>query len=107
LDENAFEGDKRNNRKTISKEPYNFKNTLTMRNLPSLTVFKGDRFNFQYIGSVILENIPQLSSDGINFGSNCFSYTYSLQSSNATGLENYVNFGKLEPSATSTVVRNR
>ena len=62
-------------------------------------------------------DIPQLSSNGINFGSNCFSYTYSLQSSSthspisssfdATGLENYINFGKLEPSPTSTVVRNR
>ena len=62
-------------------------------------------------------DIPQLSSNGIYFGSNCFSYTYSLQSSSthspnsssfdATGLENYINFGKLEPSPTSTVVRNR
>ena len=44
-------------------------------------------------------------------------YTYSLQSSSthssisssfdATGLENYINFGKQEPSASSTVVRNR
>ena len=62
-------------------------------------------------------DIPQLSSNGINFGYACFYYTYCLQSSSthsplsssfdATGLENYLNFGKLEPSATSTVVRNR
>ena len=62
-------------------------------------------------------DIPQLSSDGIYFGGLCFYYTYSLQSSSthspislsfdATGLENYINFGKLEPSPTSTVVRNR
>ena len=62
-------------------------------------------------------DIPQLSSNGIYFGSGCFYYTYFLQSSSthsplsssfdATGLENYINFGKLEPSATSTVVRNR
>ena len=61
-------------------------------------------------------DIPQLSSDGIQFGA-CFQYTYSLQSSSthslssssfdATGLENYISFGKLEPSPTSTVVRNR
>ncbi|KAK8806651.1 hypothetical protein WA588_003214, partial [Blastocystis sp. NMH] len=66
------------------------KNTLTMRNLPSLTQFKGDYWNFGYIGSVILENIPQLSSNGIYFGSNCFYRTYSLQSSNATALESYI-----------------
>ena len=62
-------------------------------------------------------DIPQLSTKGIDFGVYCFYYTYSLQSSSthspisssfdATGLENYINFGKLEPSATSTVVRNR
>ena len=27
----AFEGDNRDDRKTISTEPYNYKNTLTMR----------------------------------------------------------------------------
>ena len=27
----ALEGDDRDNRKTISKEPYNYKNTLTMK----------------------------------------------------------------------------
>ena len=62
-------------------------------------------------------DIPRLSSDGIQFGGYCFDFTYSLQSSSthslisssfdAAGLENYINFGKLEPSATSTVVRNR
>ena len=60
-------------------------------------------------------DIPQLTSDGIQ--SLSFYYTYSLQSSSthssislsfdATGLENYINFGKLEPSPTSTVIRNR
>ena len=62
-------------------------------------------------------DIPQLSSDGIKFGGYCFYYTYSLQSSSthplisssfdATGLENYINFGTMEPSASSTVIRNR
>ena len=62
-------------------------------------------------------DIPQLTSDGIYIGGYCFRYTYFLQSSSthssisssfdATGLDNYINFGKLEPSATSTVVRNR
>ena len=62
-------------------------------------------------------DIPQLSSDGIYFGERSFLFTYSLQSTSthspfsssfdATGLENYINFGKREPSATSIVVRNR
>ena len=62
-------------------------------------------------------DIPQLSSNGIDFGEGCFMYTYSLQSSSthspisssfdATGLENYINFGTMKPSASSTVVRNR
>ena len=62
-------------------------------------------------------DIPQLSSDGIQFDTDCFSFTYSLQSSSthtsisssfdATGLENYINFGKQEPTVSSTVIRNR
>ena len=31
LDESAFEGDSRDDRKTISNKPYNYKNTMTMR----------------------------------------------------------------------------
>ena len=60
-------------------------------------------------------DIPRLSSDGIQLLS--FGYTYSLQSSSihspisssfdATGLENYINFGKQEPTVSSTVIRNR
>ena len=63
----ALEGDAGDDRKTISTKPYNYKNTLTMRSeiewvdewidLPSLTEFKGNRWNFEYIGSVILESI--------------------------------------------------
>ena len=62
-------------------------------------------------------DIPQLSSDGIQFGDVCFEYTYSLQSSSthsfisssfdATGLEDYISFGDTIPSSTSYVVRNR
>ena len=62
-------------------------------------------------------DIPQLSSNGIYFGSNCFSYTYSLQSSSthslisssfdAAALENYIRFGDKSPSSTSYVIRNR
>ncbi|KAK8798895.1 hypothetical protein WA588_005456 [Blastocystis sp. NMH] len=87
----ALWGDYRDDRKTISDEPYNYKNTLTMRNLPSLTVFEGDRDNFRNIGSVILENIPQLSSNRILFGDyTFFQYTYSLKSSNAAALESAI-----------------
>ena len=62
-------------------------------------------------------DIPQLTSSGINFGWFRFRNTYSLQSSSthslisssfdATGLENYINYGTMEPSSASTVVRNR
>ena len=62
-------------------------------------------------------DIPQLSSDGIFFGDDCFKYTYSLQSSSthspisssfdAAALENYISFGNKTPSSTSHVVRNR
>ena len=62
-------------------------------------------------------DIPQLTSDGIQFDYACFYYTYFLQSSSthspisssfdAAGLENYINFGKQEPTVTSTVIRSR
>ena len=62
-------------------------------------------------------DIPQLTSDGIQFSAWCFYYTYSLQSSSthslisssfdAAVLENYINFGKQEPTVSSTVIRNR
>ena len=62
-------------------------------------------------------DIPRLTSDGIQFSNYCFYFTYSLQSSSthspisssfdATGLENYLNFGKQEPTVSSTVIRNR
>ena len=66
LDWYALVGDARADRKTISNQPYNYKNTLTMRSeiewvdewidLPSLTSFKGNDYNFMYLGSVILES---------------------------------------------------
>ena len=69
------------------------------------------------IGLLVDVDIPQLSSNGIFFGSNCFEYTYSLQSSSthspisssfdASALENYIRFGNKTPSSTSHVVRNR
>ena len=62
-------------------------------------------------------DIPQLSSNGINFDDYCFLYTYFLQSSSthslisssldAAALENYISFGNKTPSSTSHVVRNR
>ena len=62
-------------------------------------------------------DIPQLTSSGIDFDTDCFRFTYSLQSTSthtpisssfdAAGLENYINFGKQEPTVSSTVIRNR
>ena len=69
------------------------------------------------IWCLINVDIPRLSSDGIDFGDDCFYFTYTLQSSSthslisssfdAAGLENYINFGKQEPTVSSTVIRNR
>ena len=66
LASSALQGDDSDDRKTISTEPYNYNNTLTMRSeiewidewidLPSLTTFKGEWWNFWFIGSVILES---------------------------------------------------
>ena len=60
-------------------------------------------------------DIPQLSSNGIQYLS--FVYTYSLQASSthspisssfdATGLETYISFGDKTPSSTSYVVKNQ
>ena len=67
LDTSALDGDEGDDRKTIRRKPYNYKNTMTMRSgiewvdewidLPSLTQFKGNGYNFVAIGSVILESI--------------------------------------------------
>ena len=67
LGSGSLQGDWRDDRKTISDKPYNYKNTMTMRSenvwvdewidLPSLTEFKGDWSNFECIGSVILESM--------------------------------------------------
>ena len=69
------------------------------------------------IWCLINVDIPRLSSGGIIFGYECYLFTYSLQSSSthsiisssfdAAGLENYLNYGTMEPSSASTVVRNR
>ncbi|KAK8807872.1 hypothetical protein WA588_006360 [Blastocystis sp. NMH] len=75
----ALRGDRNNYRKTISSAPYNYDSSLTMKNLPLLTRVSGSN-NFDFIGSVILENIPLLSTGNISF-SGSFQYTYSLQSS--------------------------
>ena len=62
-------------------------------------------------------DIPQLSSDGIDFGDDCYYMTYSLQSTSiyspisssfdASALENCISFGDKSPSSTSYVIRNR
>lgn len=55
--EEAFYGDDRNQRKTITVEPYNYLNNLTMMNLPSLrTMIFKDNYNFIAIGRVILHS---------------------------------------------------
>ena len=63
--------DGRDGQRTIKYKPYNYKNTLTMRSewsvthiivdLPSLTIFKGKKYNFEFIGSVILDSVVSFS----------------------------------------------
>ena len=67
IGKNTLDGDGGDDRKTISEAPFNYKNTLTMRSeieyvdewidLPSLTEFNGNDYNFGCIGSVILESM--------------------------------------------------
>ncbi|KAK8802888.1 hypothetical protein WA171_006559 [Blastocystis sp. BT1] len=40
-------------------------NELIMKNLPSLTLFKGDTWNFNRIQKMSIKNIPSLTSEGI------------------------------------------
>ena len=66
LDYCALRGDERDEQKALKEKPYDYKNTLIMESgcsmtgvmtdLPSLTSFKSDRCNFQFIGSVALES---------------------------------------------------
>ncbi|KNB44865.1 hypothetical protein JH06_1587 [Blastocystis sp. subtype 4] len=79
----AFEGDE----DTVES------NVLIMRNLPSLTTFKGYENNFCYIGKVILEDIPSLTQDGIQInGDDTFCEVKELLCSNADALEYYITF---------------
>ena len=66
LDSQSLLGDRREERKTIDREPFNYKNDLTMRSeseggfltvdLPSLIEFRGEEWVCGCIGSVILES---------------------------------------------------
>ena len=60
-----------------------------MKNLPSLTTFKGTGYNFTNIGKVILENIPSLTSERIQLR-NAFESTKEFCCSNADSLEYYI-----------------
>ena len=66
LDYCALRGDERDEQKALEEKPYNYKNTLIMKNgccmtgvmtdLPSLTSFKSYQCSFQFVGSVMLES---------------------------------------------------
>ncbi|KAK8804635.1 hypothetical protein WA171_006603 [Blastocystis sp. BT1] len=57
-----------------------------MKNLPSLSIFKG-YFRFYFIGRVVLDNIPSLSKDRIQIGSEAFRNVREMICSNADSLE--------------------
>ncbi|KAK8816688.1 hypothetical protein WA538_000455 [Blastocystis sp. DL] len=55
--------------------------TLVMKNLPSFAHLDAAGFNFRYIKSIVLENNPLLTGDGIHVGRRCFRQVHTLQSS--------------------------
>ena len=62
---------------------------LIMKNLPSLSLIKGNDANFCCIGKVILENIPSLTEHGILLGG-AFWKVRELTSSNADSLDRFI-----------------
>ena len=97
----SLQGDYRDNRKTISSEPYNYKNTLRMRsddewdnelNRSSFTDWDERRLEQLHVyrirdigeyenGNDWRADLPLLSSSGLSFTGDSFKYTYSLISS--------------------------
>ena len=97
----SLQGDYRDNRKTISSEPYNYKNTLRMRSnnewdnelnrssfidwderrLEQLHVYRIRDIGEYENGNDWRTDIPLLSSSGLSFTGNGFKYTYFLISS--------------------------
>ena len=65
-------------------------NELIMKNLPSLSSFKGDDHNLLWIGIVILENIPSLTEDHIWMNASVFSKVRELHSSNADSFKQFI-----------------
>ncbi|KAK8799341.1 hypothetical protein WA171_006086 [Blastocystis sp. BT1] len=65
-------------------------NELIMKNLPSLSTFKGYGNNFWGIGKVQLDNIPSLTEDGIKMNGSAFFCVGKLDSSNADSLDQFI-----------------
>ncbi|KAK8792079.1 hypothetical protein WA171_002336 [Blastocystis sp. BT1] len=91
LFEGAFYGDWRDDRKSNSTAPFNYRNILTMKNLSLLVSMRIPSICFRYIGSVVLENIPVLSSGIITSSGNYqFESVYELNATNAVALESFI-----------------
>ena len=88
-------GDQRENRKSISSLPYNYKNTLTMKGgsggscgwqislhwrslegTETISCASVPYFSRVCLAEVIHVDIPQIPNGGITLESNCFLYTY-------------------------------
>ncbi|KAK8809115.1 hypothetical protein WA171_001241, partial [Blastocystis sp. BT1] len=83
-------GDSNDDRKDSNNEPFYFMNTLTMKNLPSLTSFiLSGSSNFENIGSIDLINIPRLSDFSVS-GSNHFQYAYLIHSTNSDHITHFI-----------------
>ncbi|KAK8795906.1 hypothetical protein WA171_003873 [Blastocystis sp. BT1] len=91
LFEGAFQGDLGDDRKSNSTAPFNYRNILTMKNLNHLVSMYVAPVCFSFIGSVVLENIPILTSvDITSSGSYQFERVYELNATNATALESFI-----------------
>ncbi|KAK8805040.1 hypothetical protein WA171_007005, partial [Blastocystis sp. BT1] len=63
---------------------------LIMKNLPSLSTFKGSGCNFRCIDKVILDNIPSLTDEGIQIDDDSFKRVRVISSSNSDSLDRFI-----------------
>ncbi|KAK8801088.1 hypothetical protein WA588_001914, partial [Blastocystis sp. NMH] len=86
----ALNGDDRDDRKVNMSEPFQYKNTLVMKDLPSLTQLNGENGNFGNIGIFTFTNIPLLNRKSISFMTTPFDSTKRVNVENASGILGYL-----------------
>ncbi|KAK8818550.1 hypothetical protein WA538_003863 [Blastocystis sp. DL] len=86
----ALNGDDRDDRKVNMSESFQYKNTLVMKDLPSLTQLNGENGNFGNIGIFTFTNIPLLNRKSISFMTTPFDSTKRVNVENASGILGYL-----------------